>query len=70
LPPVYARGVAENESCRADALAEAGVFDLATLSRRASTRHAQIGNLTFMFYKVRPTQDVFTPAARTIFASD
>jgi hypothetical protein len=42
LPPVYARSVVESVDCRAVALAEADIFRLATSTRRATTRQANL----------------------------
>ena len=42
MPPVYARSVVESVDCRAVALAKADVFDLATVTQRATTRQAPV----------------------------
>jgi hypothetical protein len=42
LSPVYARSVVESVDCRAVALAEADIFHLATSTRRATTRQANL----------------------------
>jgi putative endonuclease len=50
IPPVYARSVAESVDCRAVALAKADLFYLATLTQRATTRHAtRMGSFTYVY---------------------